>query len=155
MSLHSMFITSQAWREKGSLCTLARCSIGVTHSIGYTDANHKWEIRPSQWPKPRDWEKFNSFNLVLPYLIYMKASCWLGIWKCVLLQIVLALIICRSKSVVEYIFKRVFTASKDLQNATSQLLESDWVVEQISKEVKESQDARESQMRQREPRPHF
>ena len=75
--------------------------------------------------KPRDWEKFYRFNLVLPYLIYVKASCWLGIWKCVRLQIVLALIICRLKSAVTYIFQGVSAASKDLHNAASQLLESD------------------------------
>lgn len=81
------------------------------HRTGYDDTNHKWEIRPSLWSKPRDWEKLNSFNLVLPYLIYVKALCWPGIWKCILLQIVLTLIICRLESVVKYIFKRVFAAS--------------------------------------------
>lgn len=97
----------------------------MTHGIGYDDANHRRVIRPLLWPKPRGWEKLNSINLVLPYLIYVKASCWLGIWKCVLLQIVLTLIICRLKSVVKYIFKRVFAASKGLHNDTLQLLEPD------------------------------
>lgn len=125
VSLHPTFNFQQAWREKRSPCNVGKCSIGVTHSTGYDDANHKWEIRPSLWPKPRDWDKFNSFNLVLPYLIYVKASCWLGIWKCVFRQIVLTLIIFRSKSAVKNIFKRVFAASKGLHNDTLRLLEAD------------------------------
>lgn len=105
MNLHLTFSLQQPGEKERSLCNAGRCSVGVTHSIGYNDANHKRETRPSQWPKPRDWEKLYRFNLVLPYLIYVKASCWLGIWKCVHLQIVLALIICRLKSAVTYIFQ--------------------------------------------------
>lgn len=125
MNLHLTFNLQQPGEKKRSLRHAGRRSVGVTHGTGQNDANHKREIRPSQRPKPRDWEKFYRFNLVLPYLIYVKASCWLGIWKCVRLQIVLALIICRLKSAVTYIFQGVSAASKDLHNATSQLLESD------------------------------
>lgn len=55
----------------------------MIYSIGYDDVNYKWEIRLLLWFKFRDWDKFNSFNLVLLYLIYVKVLCWFGIWKCV------------------------------------------------------------------------
>lgn len=155
LSLHCTSISPKSGGWERPLGTAGKHSPAGTHKTGYDDINHRREIRLLLRPKPRERGKLNGLNLVLPYLIYVKASCWLWIWKCVPLEIVLTLIICRLESVVKYIFKRVFATSKGLHDDTLQLLEPEWGTGQISKEVKESQHIREPQMRQRKPRHHL